>query len=144
MLKKLILLNFLSLFLGLDFSFAKCEKSFVPPTTESELLEIREWAIVLAFIPMAEKAGYHFDSELYLQQNPNPNQAAFNFGYVSGRSCYPIEVATAYESYSVVLTRLHYLDFENFKAFYIKEAERYGYLDYLTPLAPAEVALSMN
>lgn len=142
MTKKTVLFVLLNLCLLVNYSFAQCEQSYVPPTTQDELLKIREWAIVLAFIPMAEKAGYHFDAESYMEDIPNPNPAAFHFGFVTATTCYPVDVITSYYSYSVVLMRLYHQDIENFKIFYTEHADRYGYTPYLTPLNSASIELA--
>lgn len=142
MFKKITLISLLNLLFFLKFSFALCEYNYVPPTTQEELLEIREWAIVLAFIPMAEKAGYHFDAESYMEDIPNPNKAAFHFGFVTATACYPVDVITSYYSYSVILMKLYHTDLESFKVFYAENAARYGYTPYLTPINSESMELA--
>jgi hypothetical protein len=121
------------------FAFEKCKDRYVPETTYEELLEIRKWASVLAFIPFAEKAGFSFDSDRYFIDYPNPNTRAFNFGFVTGYECYPVDVVSNYYSYNVILTKFYYLDLIEFKKFYIKNSEKLGYMDYLSPL-PGQVS----
>ncbi len=130
----LTIVSILVLTLGSNIAFARCEQRYIPETTVEQLYEIRQWAIVLAFIPMAEKAGYKFKADEYMKDHPNPNLAAFNFGFVTGFDCYSVDVIASYQSYAQVLMTLNYKDPEYFKEFYIREATRYGYLDYLLPL----------
>ncbi len=144
MIKKVLGVSVLSLFLGFQISWARCEQNYVPPTNVEELTQIKQWAIVLAFIPMADKAGYFFDSESYMQDFPNPNQAAFNFGFVTATQCYSVDVITSYYSYSVVLQRLYLKDKIHFKNFFDAAAEKYGYTPYLISIDRESEALALN
>lgn len=116
------------------FAFDKCKDRYVPETTYDELVEIRNWATVLAFIPMAEKAGFSFDEERFMFENPNPNPGAFNFGFVTAYECYPIDVVSSYYSYATILTKLYYTNPTEFKSFYLKNSIKLGYMSYLMPL----------
>lgn len=109
----------------------RCEESYIPPASYNELIDIQTWAIVLVFINYADKAGFIFDEESYMQDNPNPNPVALDFGFVNGLSCYPVDVATGYASYFQVLTLKNYNNPENFSEFFYKESIKLGYEPYI-------------
>lgn len=125
------------------FAFGKCTDRYVPETTLDQLYEIREWARVIPFINHAEKAGFNFDDERYMQDYPNPNPGAFHFGMVTGLECYPVDVINQMYSYDYVLGRMSATNPEGFKSYFIQESERYGYMDYMSPIQD-DITLSMN
>lgn len=125
------------------FAFGKCLTEYVPETSMEELVEIRSWARVIPFINYAKKAGFNFDAEKYMQDNPNPNPGAFHFGMVNGLRCYPVDVITQMYSYDYVFGTMSATNPERFLEYFVQESVRYGYMDYMTPIQD-DIVLSMN
>lgn len=117
----------------------RCRDRFVPPTTWDELKKVQHWALAKAFIEYAQPAGYEFDVELFDLEMPNPNPGVFNFGYVTGYECYPIDVVSLYVSYNYVFANLKEKDPERFVEYYTSESIRYDLAKYLKPLTSPNI-----
>lgn len=121
----------------------KCSDRYVPETTYEELIKIRAWAVNIAFQSMAKKAGYNFDSEKFIEENPNPNRSAFHFGFSTGRDCYPLDIISSSYAYTKIMNKKYKHNVNEFKRFYIEEANKLGYTKYLQRLNPeAQLELS--
>lgn len=124
------LILILSLFcISLNAS-AKCDSSYIPPHTEEELYELRDWSAGGAFSAFAELAGYEFDNQAYRESCVNV--AIFNFGRHMGPQCTSsVDVMNGYFSMFHVLQNKFANDRENFATYFYEKAARYGFDQYL-------------
>jgi hypothetical protein len=112
-------------------SYAQFPCGEPPPFTAEELTALRGWSGGGAFRVFAKYAGAEFDFPSY--RRDCPNWAAFGYGLHNGPQCtMGIDVANAFDSLIWVMSQKRARDPEHFSEYYWAEAEKLGFLKYLS------------
>ena len=135
------------MFIGfLETGFAGCEEP--PPDHDIEdLFSISRWAAGGAFANYAERAGFVFDNETYMNDNPYP--ALFHFGFKTGMDCLDIDVINHCLSVMTALNRFYVGsledgDEESFNRFFLEMARKLEMDQYLLPIGKETSSLEIE
>lgn len=82
-----------------------CTQNYIPVHEDKDLDDLSDWAVGGVFSLFANKAGFVFDTETYLADNPYTE--LFNFGFSTGKSCLKIDIIEHSTAMYKVL-QLHY------------------------------------
>lgn len=121
-----------------ETGFARCE-SPPPDHNIEDLIDVSNWAVGGAYANYAKRAGFVFDNEAYMNDNPHPS--LFGFGFGTGTNCLDIDVMDHCLSVMFVLSRFYakVLDpktetEESFSQFFFRMAKDSGMDHYLSPI----------
>ncbi|NQZ01186.1 MAG: hypothetical protein HRT45_11025 [Bdellovibrionales bacterium] len=124
-----------------------CEENYIPVHSRELLRRVQDWAVGDAFFTQANYAGFDFDHDQYLVDNPH--QGLFNFGMATVTTCLEVDVITP------ALSMQHSLKVlknnvesegaagqERFAEVFYQTAVELGFDIYLTPIEESEPAPS--
>jgi len=103
---------------------------YIPPHDQQMLEDINQWAKGGAFSAFASNAGVEFLATPYKEDCPS--WAVFNFGRATGSEFLKYDILRGAINISTELQYHYANDRENFRANYLKVAEREQFLKYLS------------
>ncbi len=125
-------------------SFSKYENKCpgqAPDHTWQDVMNVTYWAAGKAFANYAEKAGYTFDMQAYMEDSPH--WALFNFGRATATACLTVDVLGVYLQTEYALSVYYHKSIAEgeppaflnteFKNEFLRLAEDRGFDVYLTP-----------